>query len=60
VTTGTEVPRGIAAMAIGAALGTAIVISGPVIGAGVNPAQAIADDPGGPVHPTGGHASRCR
>jgi glycerol uptake facilitator-like aquaporin len=38
VATDTRVPRGIAAMAIGAALAVAIVISGPVSGAGVNPA----------------------
>jgi MIP family channel proteins len=41
VATDTRVPRGIAAMAIGAALAVAIVISGPVSGAGVNPARAI-------------------
>ena len=39
--TDTRVPRGIAAMTIGAALAVAIVISGPVSGAGVNPARAI-------------------
>jgi MIP family channel proteins len=39
--TDTRVPRGIAAIAIGAALAVAIVISGPVSGAGVNPARAI-------------------
>jgi MIP family channel proteins len=38
VATDSRVPRGIAAMAIGAALA---VISGPVSGAGVNPARAI-------------------
>jgi glycerol uptake facilitator-like aquaporin len=37
VATDTRVPRGIAARAIGAALAVAIVISGPVSGAGVNP-----------------------
>ena len=36
-----RVPRGVAAVAIGAALAAAIVISGPVSGAGVNPARAI-------------------
>jgi MIP family channel proteins len=41
VATDTRVPRGIAAVAIGAALAAAIVISGPVSGAGVNPARAI-------------------
>lgn len=41
VATDTRVPRGIAAMAIGAALAVAIVISGPVSGAGVNPARAL-------------------
>ena len=39
--TDSRVPRGIAAMAIGAALAVAIVIAGPVSGAGVNPARAI-------------------
>jgi len=37
----TRVPRGVAAMAIGSALAAAILISGPVSGAGVNPARAI-------------------
>jgi glycerol uptake facilitator-like aquaporin len=41
VATDSRVPRGIAAMAVGAALAVAIVISGPVSGAGVNPAWAI-------------------
>jgi MIP family channel proteins len=41
VATDSRVPRGIAAMATGAALAVAIVISGPVSGAGVNPARAI-------------------
>ena len=41
VATDTRVPRGVAAVAIGAALAVAIVISGPVSGAGVNPARAI-------------------
>ena len=41
VATDTRVPRGIAAIAIGAALAVAIVISGPVSGAGANPARAI-------------------
>jgi MIP family channel proteins len=41
VATDTRVPRGVAAVAIGAALAAAIVISGPVSGAGVNPARAI-------------------
>ena len=41
VATDSRVPRGIAATAIGAALAVAIVISGPVSGAGVNPARAI-------------------
>jgi len=42
VATDTRVPRGTAAIAIGAALAVAIVIAGPVSGAGVNPARAIA------------------
>ena len=41
VATDSRVPRGIAAVAIGAALAVAIVISGSVSGAGVNPARAI-------------------
>jgi MIP family channel proteins len=41
VATDSRVPHGIAAVAIGAALAVAIVISGPVSGAGVNPARAI-------------------
>jgi aquaporin Z/aquaporin NIP len=41
VATDSRVPRGVAAVAIGAALAAAIVISGPVSGAGVNPARAI-------------------
>jgi MIP family channel proteins len=41
VATDSRVPRGIAALAIGAALAVAIEISGPVSGAGVNPARAI-------------------
>jgi MIP family channel proteins len=41
VATDTRVPPGVAAIAIGAALAVAIVISGPVSGAGVNPARAI-------------------
>jgi aquaporin Z/aquaporin NIP len=41
VATDNRVPRGIAAIAIGAALAVAIVIAGPVSGAGVNPARAI-------------------
>ncbi len=41
VATDSRVPRGIAAMAIGAALAVAIAIAGPVSGAGVNPARAI-------------------
>lgn len=36
-----RVPRGVAAVAIGAALATAIVVTGAVSGAGVNPARAI-------------------
>ncbi len=35
------VPNGVAAIAIGLALATAILISGPLTGAGVNPARAI-------------------
>lgn len=42
VATDSRVPRGVAAMAIGSALATAILISGPISGAGVNPARAIA------------------
>ncbi len=41
VATDPRVPRGIAAIAIGAALAVAIVIAGPVSGAGVNPARVI-------------------
>jgi MIP family channel proteins len=41
VATDSRVPRGVAAVAIGAALAAAIVIAGPVSGAGVNPARAI-------------------
>jgi MIP family channel proteins len=41
VATDRRVPAGVAAIAIGAALATAILISGPVSGAGVNPARAI-------------------
>jgi MIP family channel proteins len=46
--TDSRVPRGIAAAAIGAALAVAIMIAGPVSGAGVNPARAIA-----PMMPAG-------
>ena len=48
VATDRRVPPGIAAMAIGAALAVAILISGPITGAGVNPARAI-----GPMIPVG-------
>ena len=48
VATDDRVPRGIAAIAIGWALAAAIFISGPVSGAGVNPARAI-----GPMIPAG-------
>jgi MIP family channel proteins len=41
VATDTRVPQGVAAMAIGAALAAAILISGPLTGAGVNPARSI-------------------
>jgi len=41
VATESRVPRGLAAVAIGAALAAGIVISGPVSGAGINPARAI-------------------
>jgi glycerol uptake facilitator-like aquaporin len=41
VATDKRVPAGIAPLAIGTALGVAIFISGPVSGAGVNPARAI-------------------
>jgi len=41
VATDSRVPRGIAAMAIGASLAVAIMMAGPVSGAGVNPARAI-------------------
>ena len=41
VATDSRVQRGIAAMAIGTALTVAILIAGPVSGAGVNPARAI-------------------
>jgi glycerol uptake facilitator-like aquaporin len=48
VATDDRVPRGIAAIAIGWALAAAIFISGPVSGAGVNPARSI-----GPMIPSG-------
>jgi MIP family channel proteins len=41
VATDDRVPRGISAIAIGWALSAAIFISGPISGAGVNPARAI-------------------
>ena len=41
VATDRRVPAGVAAVAIGAALAAAILISGPVSGAGINPARAI-------------------
>ena len=41
VATDDRVPRGVAAVAIGAALATAIVVTGAVSGAGLNPARAI-------------------
>jgi MIP family channel proteins len=41
VATDSRVPRAVAAMAIGSALAVAILISGPISGAGVNPARAI-------------------
>jgi len=41
VATDRRVPAGVAAIAIGAALAAAIFISGPVSGAGVNPARAL-------------------
>lgn len=41
VTSDTRVPRGTAPPVIGAALAAAIIISGPISGAGVNPARAI-------------------
>ena len=41
VATDNRVPPGVAAMAIGAALAAAIFISGPISGAGVNPARTI-------------------
>jgi MIP family channel proteins len=41
VATDKRAPRGLAALAIGAALATAVVIGGPVSGGGVNPARAI-------------------
>jgi MIP family channel proteins len=57
VATVSRVPRGIAAMTIGAALAVAIVIAGPVSGAGVNPARAIAPMILAGSSPTGGHTS---
>lgn len=48
VATDDRVPRGVAAIAIGWALSAAIFISGPISGAGVNPARAI-----GPMIPAG-------
>jgi MIP family channel proteins len=41
VATDARVPQGVAAMAIGSALAAAILISGPLTGAGVNPARSI-------------------
>jgi MIP family channel proteins len=41
VATDTRVPQGVAAMAIGAALAAAILISGPISGGSVNPARSI-------------------
>lgn len=41
VATDARVPQGVAAVAIGFALATAIFISGPITGAGVNPARAL-------------------
>jgi aquaporin Z/aquaporin NIP len=41
VATDERVPRGLSALAIGAALATAVVIGGPVSGGAVNPARAI-------------------
>jgi MIP family channel proteins len=41
VATDSRVPPGVAALAIGSALGVAILISGPITGAGVNPARAL-------------------
>jgi len=41
VATSVKVPAGLAALAIGFALAAAILISGPLTGAGVNPARAI-------------------
>jgi aquaporin Z/aquaporin NIP len=48
VATDSRVSPGIAAMAIGSALAASILISGPITGAGVNPARAI-----GPMIPVG-------
>jgi len=41
VATDNRVPRAVAALAIGAALATAVIIGGPVSGGAVNPARAI-------------------
>lgn len=41
VATESKVPRGVGALSIGAALAAAIIIGGPVSGAGFNPARAI-------------------
>jgi len=41
VATNPKVPGGVAAIAIGFALAAAILIAGPLSGAGVNPARAI-------------------
>ena len=41
VTTDGRIPRAVAAVAIGSALAAAILISGPISGAGVNPARAL-------------------
>jgi MIP family channel proteins len=41
VATDERVPAGVAAIAIGSALGAAILISGPISGAGVNPVRAL-------------------
>jgi len=41
VATDSRVPAGVAALAIGSALAAAILISGPISGAGVNPTRAL-------------------
>ena len=57
VATTAKVPAGVAALAIGFALAAAILISGPLTGAEVNPARAIGPGSSRGSSPTGGHTS---